>query len=116
MMIMEDEAERLLMVAVEKFHARVEEDKKLKEAVEGMNKEIRIQFRDDGSWGLTLSSGRLSPPRRAEDEGDITVITDTETLKGILDEELNPIVAYVRGRIKVRGKVEDLLALKALLK
>mgnify|MGYP005639884641 CR=1 FL=1 len=116
MMIMEDEAERLLMVAVEKFHARVEEDKKLKEAVEGMNKEIRIQFRDDGSWGLTLSCGRLSPPRRAEDEGDITVITDTETLKGILDEELNPIVAYVRGRIKVRGKVEDLLALKALLK
>ncbi len=44
------------------------------------------------------------------------MITDTETLRGIMEEEVNPIVAYVRGRIKVKGKVEDLLALKALLK
>lgn len=116
MMKMENEAERLLAVAVEKFQSRVEKDEKLKEAVEGLNKEIRIQFRDDGRWGLTLTSGRLSPPRAAEDEGDVTIITDMETFRGILEEEINPIVAYVRGRIKVKGRVEDLLALKALLR
>lgn len=113
---MESEAESLLLAVVEKFRERLEKDEKLREGVEGLNKEIRVHFKDDGCWGLTLSSGRLSPPRKAEDEGDLTVITDTETLRGIIEEEVNPIVAYVRGRIRVKGSVEDLLALKALLK
>lgn len=46
---------------------------------------------------------------------DITVTTRSDILAGILDRKVNPEVAFITRKLKVSGKMEDLLKLQKLL-
>jgi putative sterol carrier protein len=46
---------------------------------------------------------------------DINVTTSSDTLAGILDRKVNPEIAFMTRKLKVSGKMEDLLKLQKLL-
>ena len=42
-------------------------------------------------------------------------MTDSDLLAGIMDRTVNPIQAYITRKLKVTGKMDDLLRLQKLL-
>ena len=46
---------------------------------------------------------------------DIEISTDSRTFLDILHKEMSPIVAYSTGKLKVKGKLTDLMKLQKLL-
>jgi putative sterol carrier protein len=65
-----------------------------------------LSIAQDGS--ASLEEKRVLAP-------DITVTTDSDILAGILDRKTNPEVAFITRKLKVSGKMEDLLRLQKLL-
>lgn len=41
--------------------------------------------------------------READEEADVTLTADRETFEGILDGSINPMVAYMSGKLKLDG-------------
>ncbi len=61
-----------------------------------------------GHGSATLAEQTVTQP-------DIKVTTTSDTLAGILDRTVNPAHAYISRKLKVSGKMEDLLKLQKLL-
>jgi len=101
---------------LESIRARFEQPE-TRAAFQGFARTIQFLFPDlqrnfvlsiapDGS--ATLAEETLPQP-------DIKVTTSSDTLAGILDRKVNPELAFVTRKLKVSGKMEDLLKLQKLL-
>jgi len=86
-------------------------------AFQGFARTIQFNFTDlkrdfvldiDQDGSATLKEETLPAP-------DVTVTTSSDTLAGILDRKVNPELAFLTRKIKVSGKMEDLLKLQKLL-
>lgn len=62
----------------------------------------------DGEGSAKLEEQSIPQP-------DVKVTTASDTLAGILDRTVNPIHAYMVRKLKVTGKMDDLLRLQKLL-
>jgi putative sterol carrier protein len=71
-----------------------------------LKRDFVLDIAQDGS--ATLKEEAMSAP-------DITVTTSSDTLAGVLDRKVNPELAFLTRKIKVSGKMEDLLKLQKLL-
>lgn len=101
---------------LERIQARFEQPETQK-AFQGFARTLQFVFPDlrrnfvlsiahDGSAALTEES--LPRP-------DITVTTNSDTLAGVLDRTVNPELAFITRKLKVTGKMEDLLKLQKIL-
>ena len=101
---------------LERIRARFDEPE-TQAAFQGFARTIQFNFKDlkrdfvldiaqDGS--AALKEETLPSP-------DVTVTTSSDTLVGILDRKTNPELAFLTRKIKVSGKMEDLLKLQKLL-
>ena len=71
-----------------------------------LKRDFVLDIAQDGS--AALKEETLSAP-------DVTVTTSSDILAGILDRKTNPEFAFLTRKIKVSGKMEDLLRLQKLL-
>ena len=71
-----------------------------------LRRDFTLSIAEDGS--ATLTEQTVSQP-------DVKVTTSSDTLAGIVDGTVNPIKAYITGKLKVAGQMEDLLRLQKLL-
>ena len=71
-----------------------------------LKRDFLLDIAQDGS--ATLKEETLPAP-------DIQVTTSSDTLASILDRKTNPELAFLTRKIKVNGKMEDLLKLQKLL-
>jgi len=101
---------------LERIRARFDQPE-TQAAFQGFNKTIQFIFPDlkrhfvldiDQDGSATLKEETLPAP-------DVTVTTSSDTLAGILDRKVNPELAFLTRKIKVSGKMEDLLKLQKLL-
>jgi putative sterol carrier protein len=84
------------------------------------NKSIAFTFKDLGkTWTTTLTAG---VPTDLEEKKidksikyDIHVITDPETWIGIIQKEIKALSAVTSGKLKIKGKMTDLLKLKRVM-
>lgn len=84
------------------------------------NKSIAFTFKELGkTWTTTLVAG---VPGDVEELGidkstkyDIQVLTDAETWLGILNKEIKAMSAVTSGKLKIEGKMTDLIKLKRVL-
>ena len=101
---------------LESIRARFEQPE-TREAFQGFARTIQFIFPDlqrnfvlsiAPDVSATLTEETLPQP-------DIKVTTSSDTLAGILDRKVNPELAFVTRKLKVSGKMEDLLKLQKLL-
>lgn len=108
--------EDLLNEAVEKFNKRVEEDAELRKAVEGKKRKVLIELKDGRKYNILLENGKMGNPKIGDiDEPDIRISSSSEILEKILKKEMKVIKAYALGKLKIKGKLEDILTIKKFM-
>ncbi|NLE44084.1 MAG: SCP2 sterol-binding domain-containing protein [Chloroflexi bacterium] len=67
-----------------------------------------------GDWILTIVDGRLSVAQGAPSSPDLTFRMEASDLQAMLSGSLNPIAAFMQGKIKVVGDMMVAMRLQAL--
>jgi len=99
----------LLDGLVAKFNAKVDADATLRDELSGVSKTVLIELKDGTKFHIVLKDQRLSPVRDGGvDHADVAIVTDAETLRGLLTREIGPWKAYALGKIRLKGNLEDL--------
>ena len=99
---------------IDKFHTKIENDEKVREEVEPIFKTLNIDLKDE-TYSLVLDHGKIRDFKDGLlDEADITLMTTPEYLQALIDGELRPMRAYMTGKIKIKGKIQDVMHLKKL--
>ncbi len=89
----------------------------MRQTFSGFARTIQFSFPDlQRTFVLSIAhDGSAQLEEKTLPQADITVNTRSETLAGILDRKVNPEVAFLTRKLKVSGKMEDLLKLQKLL-
>lgn len=89
----------------------------MRQAFQGFVKTIQFIFPDlQRNFVLSIAQdGSAQLAEKTVSQPDVTVKTSSDTLAGILDRTVNPELAYITRKLKVSGKMEDLLKLQKML-
>jgi putative sterol carrier protein len=91
----------------------------IEKAVSTLNEKIggadfggSAKFEIEGEGALMLDA---SGARVADEEADVTLSADAETLQGILSGEVNPTQAFMTGKLSVDGDMGMAMQLASVL-
>jgi len=80
----------------------------------------RVQFslsgEGGGDWGVVLDDGKVSVSQGAMAEPQLTIKTSTEVAEKLLSGNLDPMMAFMTGKIKISGDMGLGMKLMGLLK
>ena len=100
----------LLEGLIAKFNAKVDSDPALREEIGDLQKTVLIELSNGTKWHFTLKDRHVAGLLDGGvDRADLTLLTDAETLRGLLLREIGPFKAYATGKLKVKGSLDDLL-------
>ncbi|MFO8109674.1 MAG: SCP2 sterol-binding domain-containing protein [Thermoplasmata archaeon] len=110
-----DEVKEMIEKVVTSFRNKAKEEPKLKQKLKDFERDIVIDLEDDLDYHFTISNGDVSDLEEGKlEKADITIDTDSGTLKAILSKEMRPMEAYARKKIKIDASFLDLLKIKDL--
>jgi len=69
---------------------------------------------DGGQWTVNIDDGQVSIEDGAPDSPDVTVRAASEDLKALIRGDLNPMAAFMRGKLKVTGDMSIAMQLQKL--
>ena len=75
------------------------------EAVKGMNEVFQFHFSDAGSHYLDIQDGTLGVHEGEHDDPSVSLSMSTDTLKGIMNGDINGMTAFMTGKLKATGNV-----------
>ncbi len=80
----------------------------------GLNARVKFDFGDDG---LIYVDTTQNPPEISNEDkdADTTLICSQETFKGILAGSQDPNIAFMMGKLKVKGSMGIAMKLNAIL-
>jgi len=112
-----EEVKEIIMNAIEKFNEKCKTDEKLRNELKDVIRKVNIEITDDKNYCFVLKNAMIS----GFDEGnlenpDMTIISDRETIYGLMKKEISVFKAYATGKIKIKASLMDLLRLREFLK
>ena len=97
-----------------KFRRRMESDENARKEVEPIHKTINIDLGSE-FYSMVLDNAEIKDFKEELIDGaDITLITTPEHLQALIDGDLRPMRAYLTGKIKVKGKLQDVMHLRKM--
>jgi putative sterol carrier protein len=86
-------------------------------ALKGFTKTLQFEFKDTGEkWLIKVDDGsKATLTQETLEKPDMTVVTTTDTLAGIMDKKINANTAYMQRKIQIKGSLEDLFRLQKLM-
>ena len=104
--------EKELQALIDKFHRKVESDPELKKELMPIKKTLNINLGEE-KYSMKVENAHISEfkPELLE-RSDLTLETTVENLRALMNGTLRPMKAYVLKKIKVKGKLDDLMFLK----
>lgn len=84
---------------------------------EGENVTMNFDISGDqaGQWTARIADGSLEINEGAAADPDMTMITTDEDLLAMVSGDLNPVSAFMQGRVKIKGEMKYGLKLQSLL-
>ncbi len=110
-MSMEPEVQKL----IEKFRKKIADHEEIRKEVEPIEKTFCVDLGEE-VYSFKLSHAEIVDykPERLENAA-VTITTTPENFKALVDGDLRPMRAYVTKKIKIKGKIDDLMHLKKFL-
>jgi putative sterol carrier protein len=101
---------------LEKIKAKFD-DPVLQEKMSGYTKSIQFVFPDlSETYVLSIKNGKdASLEKKALENSDISITWNSDVFAGIQDKTTNPTTAYMSGKLKVKGSMEDLMKLQKFM-
>lgn len=106
--------EPMIRNLVNRFNEKVDKDEKLRKELEGMDKRVMIDLESEKYYFhlydqkiQDFQPGSISNP-------DITLLSDPETLEGIIEGKIKPMKAFALRKVRVKGDLDDILRLRKL--
>lgn len=100
----------LLEALIAKFNAKVDVDPSLRAEIGDLQKTVLIEVSNGTKWHFTLKDRHVAGLVDGGIAGpDLVLLTDEETLRGLLLREIGPFKAYATGKLKFKGSLDDLL-------
>ncbi|MCB1555836.1 MAG: SCP2 sterol-binding domain-containing protein [Alphaproteobacteria bacterium] len=98
-------------MSLESLSRRIEEKMKLAPPVSAS---VKFDFGDDG---VIFIDGTQTPPVLSHDDedADCTLVCSAETFEKILDGVQDPNIAFMMGKLKVKGSIGLAMKLNAIL-
>jgi len=92
-------------------------DPTVKASLEGFTQTLQISLTDvNEDYVFTVNDGRLARVEKKSlpDAGIVVTVTST-VLEGILNKTSNPMMAFLKGKLKMKGAREDLMRLQKVM-
>lgn len=86
--------------ALDKLHSRFNSG-----AAQGMDEVFQFHFSDEGNHYLVVKDGSLEVDQGEHDDPSVSLSMSTETLKGLMNGDVNGMTAFMTGKIKATGNV-----------
>ncbi|SFB84935.1 Putative sterol carrier protein [Marinospirillum celere] len=90
------------------------QDKFNAEAANGMEEVFQFNIEDGDNYHITINNGSCEIAQGEHDEPSVTLIMDTETLKGVLTGEEDGMQAFMAGKLRAEGDMMLATKLSAL--
>jgi putative sterol carrier protein len=101
---------------VERFNRHVDRTPSVREEIGGLTRTVAVRLTDGESYAVDLADAHLGNLRKgAVPKADLTITTDTATLRGLLSREIGPMKALVTRKLTIDGSLEDKLLFRKLL-
>ncbi len=81
----------------------------------GLGKTLRFDFEDEGAIFLDGASTPNVVNNNTDGDADCTIKMTLENFQNMLDGELNPMMAFMSGKIKVEGDMGVAMKLQSVL-
>lgn len=105
----------LLSEKVIEFNSRIDNEPSFSKMIEGKNRTICICVSDGDTYSSKLENLRIEDFVKTDDNSaDLTVTANSETLVALIEREMSPVKAYMKGDLKVKASLTDMLLLKKL--
>lgn len=75
------------------------------EAAEGMDEVFQFHFSDAGNHYLVIKDRTLDVQEGEHDDPSVSLSMSTDTLKGIMNGDINGMTAFMTGKLKATGNV-----------
>ncbi|MHA1959917.1 MAG: SCP2 sterol-binding domain-containing protein [Candidatus Thorarchaeota archaeon] len=94
------------------------DDPKYKSRFAQFNKTLQFIFTDDEDaiCHIVFEGGTATLKDGKADQAELQISTTTEAIMAIMDGTLSPTRAFMGGKVKAKGPMNDLLKLQALMK
>ena len=100
---------------VKQFNEKSEKDEELRKSIAHLRKVFLIDLGTE-AYTLRLEDSKITEFKAEKTETpDVALISTPEHLKALIDGDLRPMKAYITGKIKVKGNIQDLKFLKKFL-
>ncbi|MFW5914635.1 MAG: SCP2 sterol-binding domain-containing protein [Thermoplasmatota archaeon] len=107
--------EHRIQEMIDRFQSRVENDPELREELMGLRKKVHLDLGEE-QYRFVLEDGQVhSFSHGGFDDADIRVMSDPETVEGLLTKRIRPMKALARRRLRFEGEVEDLMRFRKFL-
>lgn len=73
------------------------------QAASGMDEVFQFHFSDAGSHYLVVKDGSLAVEEGEHDAPSVTLSMSTDTLKGVMNGEINGMTAFMTGKLQIEG-------------
>ncbi len=86
-------------------------------SLKGFTKVLLFKFTDTKEdWLIRTVDGKEATlSKETSDKPDVTIITTTDILAGVMDKKINPMTAYMQRKIQTKGPMEDLMKMQKLM-
>ena len=81
----------------------------------GLSAKILFDFGDDGQIYIDMSAQPLALQDEAADDPDVTLQCDADLFRGILSGSQDPNMAFMMGKLKVKGSMGLAMKLNSIL-
>ena len=106
---------KLLNEKVVEFNSKIKDEAGMANMIEGKTKTICICITGGDNYASVLENLRLEDFYITDDtSADLRVTASSEILEALMSKTMSPVKAYMKGNLKVKASLMDMLLLKKL--